>query len=257
MTAEADGQHLAERARHDWSLGLAPIADVAALLEETVGADVLIIRMPDHHDGFTRRNPQTGDIIVAAAATDSPERQRFTLAHELGHILADDLHDTLETVHTAGASETRAHAFARHFLAPLDGVRRLKEKHTGAELVSEVIRHFGVSPKVAGIQLGRLGLDPAGKEAAMSKSAAWYATRYGWDSERAGEVAAARMERPPRSIVAAATAAFEDGHVDDVMLARLRMNAVSVTDELLKDAGIEVVQPRVEERSFDAGDDDW
>ena len=245
MSAEREGRALAAKARRDWKLGLAPIADVAALLEETVGADVLIIRMPAHHDGFTRRNPRTGDIIVAAAACDNPERQRFTLAHELGHILADDLHDTLEAVHTPGRSETRAHAFARHFLAPLDGVKRLKERHSGQALASEVIRHFGVSPQVAAFQL------------VTSRSAAWYAIRYGWKPERDGEVAAAVLERPPRSIVAAATAAFEDGLVDDVMLARLRMGDVAATDELLRDAGIEVTEHPAEERSFDPGDDDW
>lgn len=257
MSAEREGRALAAKARRDWKLGLAPIADVAALLEETVGADVLIIRMPAHHDGFTRRNPRTGDIIVAAAACDNPERQRFTLAHELGHILADDLHDTLEAVHTPGRSETRAHAFARHFLAPLDGVKRLKERHSGQALASEVIRHFGVSPQVAAFQLEHLGLGPAEKELVTSRSAAWYAIRYGWKPERDGEVAAAVLERPPRSIVAAATAAFEDGLVDDVMLARLRMGDVAATDELLRDAGIEVTEHPAEERSFDPGDDDW
>ena len=160
-------------------------------------------------------------------------------------------------MHVAGPSETRAHVFARHFLAPLGGVERLKERYTGQELVSEVIRHFGVSPQVAAIQLGHLGLTEAGKEAAASKSSAWYATRFGWDAERAGEVAAAARERPPRSIVAAATAAFEDGVVDDVMLARLRMGEVAATDELLKGAGIEVAESSAQERSFDAGDDDW
>lgn len=257
MSAERDGRALAARTRRDWKLGLAPIADVATLLEETVGADVLIVHMPGNHDGFTRRNPQTDDVIVAAATCDNPERQRFTLAHELGHVLANDLHDTLETVHTSGRAETRAHAFARHFLAPLEGVRRLKDKYAGPELVSEVVRHFGVSPQVAAYQLEHLGLDQAGKDAAISKSAAWYATRYGWDSERAGDVAAAQMERPPRAIVAAATAAFEAGAVDDVMLARLRMSDVAATDEILKDAGIEVVDQPAEERSFDTGDDDW
>lgn len=257
MSAETHGRELADKARQDFELGMAPISDLAELLESTVGVDVAFLRMPEGHDGLTRKNPLSGDIVVAVATSDLPERQRFTLAHELGHILADDLHDTLETIHQQSSAETRAHAFARNFLAPLNGVKRLAERKKELDLVSEVIRHFGVSPRVALIQLKAAGLDRATLDKAQSYSAAWFATRYGWDAERSVDVALSQKIRPPRSIVAAATSAYEAAEIDAVMLARVRKDDLVKVETILHEAGIQAQDPSPRDRAFELGDEDW
>lgn len=257
MNAETSGQRLADNAREEFGLGVAPVSDLAELLESTVGVDVAFLHMPDGHDALTRKNPLSGDIIVAVATTGLPERQRFSLAHELGHILADDLHDSLETVHAPSAAETRAHAFARHFLAPLSGVKRLAVHKKGLDLVSDVIRHFGVSPQVALIQLRELGVDRSTLDEAQGHSAAWFATRFGWDADRSSEVALAEKMRPPRSIVAAATTAYEAAKIDAAMLARVRKDHLKQLETILTEAGIKAQDSAQRERAFELGDEDW
>lgn len=255
MSPEREGRELAERTRQAHDLGLAPIADFGELLEGLVGADVAVLDLPPGHDGLTRKNPRTGDIIVAVNRKHAPERQRFTLAHELGHILVDDLHDSLEAVHEQGPHESRAHAFARNFLLPQGAVLRHSQQTTGLELVSDLIRLYGVSPQVAVIQLEKS--DVQLRDEVGDRTAGWFATRFGWDSDREGQVARAALLRPPRGIVAAATAAYEAGVLDRATLARIRKENVKTLGHTLEQAGI---TPRATSESrddFEVGDEDW
>ena len=106
---EAD--RAASMLRNDWELGLNPIPNMAELMEER-GVKVLFRRM-DEVDGFTayvrRENTEEAPVIVVNG-TDGGERQRFTMAHEIGHLMLD--------VSQGIDEEKAAYRFAGAFLMP-------------------------------------------------------------------------------------------------------------------------------------------
>lgn len=92
------------------------------------------------------RNP-----VIYISASDHPNRQRFTCAHEIGHFVeraqqADDFEYIDYRGDTASmgvdSSEMFANAFAAALLMPEDDVRRLHDKGWNE---SKLARHFGVS----------------------------------------------------------------------------------------------------------------
>ena len=86
---EAD--RAASMLRNDWELGLNSIPNMAELMEER-GVKVLFRPLEDGVDGFTahvqRENGEDSPVIVANA-DHGGERQRFTIAHEIGHLMLD------------------------------------------------------------------------------------------------------------------------------------------------------------------------
>ena len=77
--------------RGDWDLGGGPIPDMTELLEER-GIKVLKLPLPRTVDGLTCHVRRVdGDDVPAVVCSNvkSIERQRFTIAHELGHMVLD------------------------------------------------------------------------------------------------------------------------------------------------------------------------
>ncbi len=114
---EAEGA--AERIRDEWDLGEAPIMSLVDEMESRL-VHVIEVDAPPTFDGLSlvaydeRRKP----IAVAAAIRKgiSGDRQRLSLAHELGHILlllGDDVDE-----------EKAAYRFAGALLAPAEALRR-------------------------------------------------------------------------------------------------------------------------------------
>lgn len=107
----------AARALRDaWNLGLDPIPNLTEFLEER-GLKVLSVRLPDKVSGFqaavSRRSGSPFPIVVVNA--DEPgERQRFTLAHELAHLLL--------VPNDEEAREALCHRFASAFLMPAESL---------------------------------------------------------------------------------------------------------------------------------------
>ena len=98
--------------RNDWEMGLNPIPNMAELMEER-GVKVLFRSLMDGVDGFTayvRREDMEEAPVVVVNASHGGERQRFTIAHEIGHLLLDTSPDIDE--------EKAAHRFAGAFLMP-------------------------------------------------------------------------------------------------------------------------------------------
>ncbi|MFD7955003.1 helix-turn-helix domain-containing protein [Streptomyces ardesiacus] len=96
--------------------------DLAELIEEVFGADVAVDELGEGFDGLATATADAKLILLAA--TSNPARQRFTLAHELGHLLAEDdqeVHldrDIFDPAQKKAPSEQRANAFASAFLMP-------------------------------------------------------------------------------------------------------------------------------------------
>ncbi|MEU7104986.1 XRE family transcriptional regulator [Streptomyces stramineus] len=101
--------------------------NLGELIEETFGADVAVVQLGDGFDGLAAT--ARGTKLILLAATSNPARQRFTLAHELGHLLAGDnqeVHldrDIFSPAQKKDPSEQRANAFASAFLMPEEILR--------------------------------------------------------------------------------------------------------------------------------------
>ena len=116
---EDEGEVVAEDIRREWRLGIDPIPNMTALLEDH-GIKVLIIDLPERVSGLTclvhrqRHKKKIPVIVVNRKLT--LERRRFTLAHELAHCLID----TSSPVNHEKASNI----FAGAFLVPRDHLIR-------------------------------------------------------------------------------------------------------------------------------------
>lgn len=134
-----------------------PIKDMFEVLHSTQGIDVMIVSASESEHGLSMTDPATGRVVIAVATTSHPMRQRSSIAHELGHVLAGDLDRAKPLVSgERSPEEIRADAFARHLLLPLPAVRkRFEPGHQEVTLsdLSDLVQEFEVSPQLASIQL--------------------------------------------------------------------------------------------------------
>ena len=143
-----------------------PVMDIA----KDLGIKVITQRYPDDNvSGFYMR--QGAERVIGVNQSHAPNRRRFTVAHELGHVLLtahDDLHidrslmlrDPLSHQGTDWR-EVEANLFAAELLLPRDMVADVLKKRGGldpddARAVREVADHFGVSPQALLIRLTSL-----------------------------------------------------------------------------------------------------
>lgn len=136
---------VAEHLRNAWQLGMNPIADLTDTME-TRG--LLVIVVDEAHSGFsgmtaTARTDDGRMYPVVAVSSQWPgDRQRFTLAHEVGHLLLSGRLD-------AKIDEEKAcDRFAGAFLAPRVAVQQqLGQRRHGLEWKELlVLKHeFGLS----------------------------------------------------------------------------------------------------------------
>lgn len=179
------------------------------------GIDVLSIEVPDVEHGLSMTDPTTGRTVIAVATTPHPMRQRSSIAHELGHVVAGDLEGEILRPGARSPAEICADGFARHLLLPLEAVRR---RHpTGGSLVplvhlSALVQEFEVSPALAAIQLRTSGLIDGETCTRWSKlTAAHLATTFGWLSQYRGLAADSAVPRAPQSLMTRAVEGYLRG----------------------------------------------
>lgn len=90
-----NGIHEADRAasalRNEWGLGLNPIYDMAEMMEDH-GVKVFFCPLEEGIDGLTAhvgRDNQPDARVIVVSQDGSRDRQRFTIAHEIGHMVLD------------------------------------------------------------------------------------------------------------------------------------------------------------------------
>jgi Zn-dependent peptidase ImmA (M78 family) len=120
------GRIAAEAFRYEHGLGDAPIRDLFGFLERAF-PDVFVIRrpMPGGPEGALIRHDR-GWLIIINTYNNALVRQRFTAAHELGHLQFDADSDVVHVdteLFAANLIEVRANAFAVHLLLPADVLR--------------------------------------------------------------------------------------------------------------------------------------
>lgn len=105
---EVEGAAL--KLRKAWELGLDPIESLVDVLEDH-GIKVGLVDGPDKFDAFTLQAEADGPQPVIVVKRGLPgDRQRFSLAHELAHLLLQ--------VKPSVDEEKAAHRFAGAFLVP-------------------------------------------------------------------------------------------------------------------------------------------
>ena len=150
----SEAEYAAHRLRTDWKLGSNPIPNMVELLEER-GIKVLSFDLSSI-DGLTARVRHGNQKLVPVIVVNTKswgERQRFTLAHELGHIAM--------SVASPLDAEKAAHRFAGAFLIPSEALWTEvgKRRHSiGWRELFHLKRLFGVSVQVLAFRCRDLGI---------------------------------------------------------------------------------------------------
>lgn len=145
---------IAMAVRRNWGLGIDPIPNMSELFEER-GIKILSLDLADI-DGLTasvlRKDGDPVPVIVVKE-NECGERKRFTLAHELAHMLLDS---------RAGVNaEKAANRFAGAFLMPAEALWREIGKNRTAMSLGELIqlkRIFGASVQAITYRCRELGI---------------------------------------------------------------------------------------------------
>lgn len=132
VTDVAEADRAARGLRTVWGLGSDPIPSLVELLEER-GIKVLMVDVDDI-DGLTARVRRRGGRaapVVVVNPSHTGERQRFTLAHELAHLVLDVARKLEE--------ERAAHRFAGAFLMPAELLWSEVGKHRTSISIGELV----------------------------------------------------------------------------------------------------------------------
>ncbi len=133
-------ERAADELREAWDIGSDPIENLTDVLEAH-NVIVGVVKAPDGFDACTFRAEVDGGLPVMVSRWGLPgDRGRFTLAHELGHLVLNV---------AEGLDEEKAcHRFAGAFLAPGDAVRHdLGERRRALSLEElHILKHrYGLS----------------------------------------------------------------------------------------------------------------
>lgn len=219
----ASGRQLARDVRTHLDLGMNPIGDIEGLLEDL---GVLVIARPLGDESDSLAGVCTNHPRFRAALINTDQwgtRQRFTAAHELGHILFGDAADSWRNDHDAdlrtgstSTEEVRANAFAAELLLPLDvlGVRIQRAGSVTEALFTDTMFDYGVSLQTMAYRLldgGHLDRDEMEQWRAMSVSnLAWTFNR---QAEHRDHGEARGRVRAPSTIHQRAVQAYSLGRI--------------------------------------------
>lgn len=163
VTQPEDAEEAAIELRERWKLGTDPLPDLVQLLEER-GVKVALLNLPAGVFGsMAQGTVKMGRALKPVAAIvlnnshQSGERQRFTLAHELAHLVLDA--KALDDKTHEKAADRWAGAFLVPKAALLAETGAHRQNITVAELLS-LKRLFGVSVLVILSRLRQLDVLP-------------------------------------------------------------------------------------------------
>ena len=139
-----------------WKIGKYPIPNLVELLEDQ-GIKILAIPLSDNIDGLTakvsRNNGKSRLSVIVVNRNQWGERQRFTIAHELGHMVLE--------VGSRVDEEKASHRFAGAFLMPAETLRAeigKFRKSMGWSELFELKRLFGVSVQALTYRCTEIGI---------------------------------------------------------------------------------------------------
>ena len=219
------GIETATRVREDWGMQSGPLHNLISLIEKKTGVYVAIDDLGEEVDGVCLVDPENGVTVIAASTRTPWERQRFTLAHELGHLLAGELRIEAVEKNRPSKAETAAHEFARNLLIPIEDLIAINDASGGKVWdkmeIATLAWQYQVSSKVAAIQLSRANIiaDHLVEEISDGGAQLW-STIGGWESERDAEAGRALQKRRPARLVSRAIKGWEIGLVSTKYIAK-------------------------------------
>lgn len=158
ITDLAETETAAETLRTNWHLGVDPIGSITEILEDH-GVKVISLDLPIAVSGSKALARAADGKPVAAVvinANHTGERQRFTLAHELAHLILEHAPDL-----KLAAIERAMNRFAGAFLVHPVELRRLAGTHREELSLGELVelkKHFRVSLQCLVVRLGQTGV---------------------------------------------------------------------------------------------------
>ena len=221
-----EAEYAARSLRTDWKLGIDPIPNVVELLEGR-GIKVLSVDLTNI-DGLTARARRGATdlaaVIVVNRATRG-ERQRFTLSHELGHMVL--------RVGTDVDAEKAAHRFAGAFLMPAEALRAemgARRSSIGWSELFDLKRLFGVSVQALAVRCRDLGIF----ETTLYQRLFRDFSRFGWRSPPYDEPLAKPSEQP-RRFERLCFRALAEGAVSEARAAELLGVSVRVLHQCMEE----------------------
>jgi Zn-dependent peptidase ImmA (M78 family)/transcriptional regulator with XRE-family HTH domain len=136
--------------------------DLVGLIERCFGFDVATVDLGEGFDGLSVSGEELR--LVLASPSSNPARQRFTLAHELGHLLAGDdqgVHldqDIYAPSARTDPAEVAANSFAAAFLMPAELLSERVSAGFGEISFATLAMDCSVSPSALAIRLSTLRL---------------------------------------------------------------------------------------------------
>jgi len=151
-----EAEWAAHRLRDDWNLGNDAIPNLSEFLEER-GFKVILLNLPSSIAGitcFVANNVSDRAPVIGTSKEITGERQRFTLAHELGHLLLEFSNPSLDV-------ELLCNKFAGAFLMPervlWEVLGKSRKKVSIGELVA-LKKFLGVSVQALTYRAKDLGI---------------------------------------------------------------------------------------------------
>ena len=245
------GADLALQFRQTHGLANRPIDSISELLS-LIDADFIILDLPDGIDALRLRDPVTSTIMVGVATTTLPLQQRFTIAHEIGHVLSDDIASASEAFHCSAKDpcEVRANSFAQNLLCPEEGLLSNPTIQSAAAngeyltALNEATFIFGVPPQVAMMQLKNAKLVPDNylDQKLNLITAANLATMFGWQTHYQYAAKVSMLSYPSNRLTLDAQRAYQKGLIPLSALAMVsHRDPASIKADILQAAHLQIV----------------
>ena len=208
-----------------------------ASVERAFDVNIAVDELAEGIDGLSLIDGDTRIVVIAP--TDRSGRQRFTLAHELGHILFRDggRHVIEEQLfETKSHDESRANAFAASFLMPKDEISEWLVGRDPVDVFSELVWDFRVSPDSMAWRLFNLELISAQDRAALSsKTLSRVARSLDRVDEHLARIEASRSMRAAASLADAYIGAYLAGLVGSGPVSDVSGLPTEVIERLLEE----------------------
>lgn len=210
-----DGEKLAAAAvQHLRAQNVDHTADrsLVELVESAFGVDIAVVKAPGF-DGLTWQSEFSRLIMIGTSSI--PGRRRFTIAHELAHLLVgDDQELNIENPNRRRhPTEVRANTFAASFLMPEDKVvEHLAGRPINRESFAEVSCKLFVTPTTLAWRLYNLNLINAEQRRAFGAMRTIEAAVLGGESSRfSAWIEASLVPRIPKLLIEDTGRAYLDG----------------------------------------------
>jgi len=256
---ELGPETFAAEARQRLGLGVRPVWDMVALMEEE---GVFVVEAPfeskNLFGAFTYSEEAGPCVLINTHCTRG--RQTTTAAHEYCHNLRD--RERIEAIVCGRHNEDEeveryAYAFARHFLMPREGVLQVLDdlgslgRSIDEEDIVHLRWHFRVSYGVALLHLMQLGFVGRSEYEEMKDVGVWSLDRrlgYDPDEDRKESLKRdAESLRRPRPLVELAVKAYEGGRITLSRFAEVMGLDRAAAADFLEDVGVGLHVPGPED----------